>query len=340
MAHEITDTDNMLSVRELPWHGLGNVLSDYPTVEEAIVASGLTWNVSMKTIEYMQKNPATGRSRPAIWTNNRLVVRDDIGAAIGMVGSAYVPYQNSQMWEFIRDFTTASGSKIETAGSLRGGAVTWVMTKAQELEYLKDDPMMQFFLFKNCFNGGKSIEILFTNIRVVCNNTMTMALEGASNVYRVRHLSNAETRLKDIQATMTRHAAWNVQMREAMELLAKTPMVEAQMIESVRNVYGWKLFEPTEEKTSAQLEEEANRGVQRLVTNVMELVETGAGADIPGVKGTAYGLLQAIIEREDHFRDLRDSPERTWEEARFELNLSNPIKDQAMNNLIRFALAA
>ena len=281
MSHGIMSDDEMFSVREKPWHGLGIILPDHPDIEEAKQASGLTWSVRMAPCKFGDLDLPVPK---------RFVVREDTNRPLGVVGPQYVPYQNAQMWDFIETFKERSGADLETAGSLWYGACVWVLLTNGNLEYLEGDPITQHFLFRHSFDGSSAIQCLFTNVRVVCNNTLNMAMRGAANVYSVRHTKGAEDRMQEVDRALNFRYVYEERMSQAMGHLLHFPVMERQAKDLLAEIYP---------------EAPEGRGEtmrQGKMAEILRLYETGAGTELPGVRGTAYGLLNAIAEHTDHHR--------------------------------------
>src|SRR5688572_10442934 len=138
MAHEITATDNILSVLETPWHGLGVVLNNPPTVAEALRLAGLDWTVrtepifaSLPSIDADGSWSYAPRQAPG-----KVVVRNDTNTILGTVGAGFTPLQNARALEWFQPWIDSGTVTIETAGSLRGGAVVWALAK------IKSDPIV------------------------------------------------------------------------------------------------------------------------------------------------------------------------------------------------------
>ena len=283
MAHGIESDDNMLSVRVPPWHGLGTVLPDHPDVDEAKRVSGLFWSVRMSPCRFGDLDLPVPK---------RFVVREDTNRPLGVVGPQYVPYQNDQMWEFIETFKERSGAQIETAGSLFHGACVWVLLTNGQLEYLEGDPITSHFLFRHSFDGSSAIQCLFTDVRVVCNNTLSMAVRGATNIYSVRHTKGAEDRLAEVDKAMEFRFQYQERMTQAMGQLLHFPVPEQMVKPLLEEIY----------PSTPEAEGRGETLRQAKIGEIMALYNTGAGADLPGVRGTGYGVLNAIAEHTDHHK--------------------------------------
>ncbi len=320
MGHEILENDTMFSVREKPWHGLGTILNDTPTIDEAIQQSGLDWSVEVWP-SYVRDNAGSLIEVQ----DSKAIVRTDKTIVLGTVGNRYEVYQNSDMWNFIDDFSKESGCKLETAGSLRNGRKTWVLAKNSDIEYLNNDPVEEYFLFNNSFDGTSPIQVMFTNIRVVCNNTLQMAIKGANNVFKVRHTLQCQNNLNEVKKALGIREKYQTKMMESMRGMVKRQLSQIQINDFLGNV----IFPMPRQiiqdvgvsSDKVMTLKEVSKKAITMRTNKIELVnnliESGAGTDIIGVKGSVYGVMQALVEFADHEKQLKVG-EKDLNEVRFE----------------------
>lgn len=300
MAANILEHDNMVSVHELPWHGLGIVLEDYVSVKEAQEIAGLTWNVERRDLGFQNGDSFSPYSNGEYYA----MVRDDINLPLGIVKGRYVPYQNDEMFGFMEEFCNFSNSKIETCGSLGNGAIVWALANAKNpYEVVKNDEIERFFLFKNSFDGTSPMLICYTDVRVVCSNTLNAAIKSAENIYKVKHTHAMGGRILDIKNALRRQFSYEENILNIYKDMAKFEMTETKMSEFLDNHFNKDAKESTRIKNKKE--------------QILELVENGAGADIPGVKGNAYGFYQAITEYYDHFAPVYASKTKNEEESRF-----------------------
>jgi phage/plasmid-like protein (TIGR03299 family) len=176
MAHQLMH-NHMAYVGEVPWHGLGKSVPAEVSAQEMIAAAGLDWQV---------------RKEPALWANNHqmgpykpyLVVRERTAhesqdVALGFVGHGYEILQNDEAFEFFEPFIDSRLAHFETAGALRHGERVWVLAKLSEpICVVRDDLVDRYLLLSNSHNGHGAVSIRFTPIRVVCQNTLNLAMRG------------------------------------------------------------------------------------------------------------------------------------------------------------------
>lgn len=335
MAHMIEEHDTMFSVKERPWHGLGTIILTAPDVEEAKIISGLNWKASIQPLKVPMITPTiiggveypSERMLPV--EGHNAIVRNDKNIVLGIVGNRYEIYQNDDMWSFIDAFQKQSGIKLETAGSLKNGRTTWVLAKNGANETIKNDPIDEFFLFRNSFDGTTPISCMFTNIRVVCNNTLTAALKGARNIFNVRHTGSTKEQIYEVQKALGFRQEYQANFKLALEKLSKYKMgaiatdkfLSEVIFPKPRDISGQtNVLNPTFNVSDKAIDIPKMAVTIRAnkIESVLKLVESGRGSDIPGVKGTAYGLWNALTEYSDWEKQVKVSKGRDIKEVKFE----------------------
>ena len=177
MAHQV---ENMAYAGEVPWHGLGtNVPADLGPIQ-MMQKAGCDWTVSKQQMYVMDGIPVTGK---------KALIRDSDNSVLDIVGDDWNPVQNDEAFEFFHEYCMAGDMEMHTAGSLDNGRNVWVLAKVKEsFSILGDDQIDSYLLFSNPHKYGKAIDVRFTPIRVVCNNTLTMSLNADSkNQVKLNH---------------------------------------------------------------------------------------------------------------------------------------------------------
>lgn len=285
MSHEILAKDSMFSVKEVPWHALGVVLPAAPTVEEAIIAAKLNWEVGTKPLFTAEKLPV-----PALAT-----YRKDDGAILGVVGTSYKPLQNIEAFKFFQPFLDTREASFETAGSLKNGQRVWVLAKINREDSVivskSDDRVSKYVLLSNSHDGTLAVRVGFTPVRVVCNNTLTMAHDGkASQLIRIKHTGNIVENLEKVREIMDVANSQFEATAEQYRFLASKEINAKDLEKFVKIIFATK--KQKEEATSI---EEMTSGA-RVMGDIKNLFETGMGNDLPGVKGTYWAAYNAITE--------------------------------------------
>ena len=198
MAHELEIRNgqaSMMYVGETPWHGLGTKLEGPATSAEAIQAAGLDWRVA--------KIPLAASDGRTLQPVDRFaVVRMDLwgkdgGPVLGYVGSHYTPLQNRDAFRFFDDIVGEGAAIYHTAGALGHGERVWILAKLPEqIRVIGDDVVDKYLLLSNSHDGSSCVEVKFTPVRVVCQNTLSLALRWGRTI-RVPHTRHVKDRLAE-----------------------------------------------------------------------------------------------------------------------------------------------
>jgi len=199
MAHAIENMngqDCTFYVGETPWHGLGKALNKAPTVEEAIIAGGMDWEVGLKDLYTEDGQPVPARA----------TYRKTDNSVLGVVGPRYTPLQNSEAFDWFQPFIDAGECALHTAGSLHNGQKIWVLAQLNRdnSEIVRGDEVSKFILLSNSHDGTTAIRVGYTPIRVVCANTMAMAHSktSGSKLLRIRHTRSSKINLENVRDIM------------------------------------------------------------------------------------------------------------------------------------------
>ena len=185
MAHMIEMIDGkaqMAYAGDLPWHGLGTKVPADVTPRQMLEAAGLDWNVEL----YPAYADVAGKK---IYSGRSVLVRERDNKVLDTVGDDWKPVQNDEAFNFFNDFVSAGDMEMHTAGSLRDGQIVWGLAKVKDsFELFGGDQVDSYLLFTNPHKYGQSIDVRFTPIRVVCNNTLTLSLsQKANQMVKVSH---------------------------------------------------------------------------------------------------------------------------------------------------------
>lgn len=274
----------MAYVGEVPWHGLGQKLEAGLSIEEWKKASGMDWRIQRSQIRYCSEI-----SQDHVLPEQHVLFRSDTKAALGLVSDKYKVVQPGEVLEFFRDLTEANGYQLNTAGTLFDGKRFWALAAVGEnAVVVGDDQIGGYLLLSTSCDGTLATTARFTTIRVVCNNTLTMALKGKAKEVVVTHRSAFDPNVVKQQLGLARgHFA---EFLTAARELAKKPMVEAAAKDFVEEI----LLE-TKTIFSAKPRE------TRQFKTVMDLFRgLGKGAELKGTEGTAWGVVNAVTEFVDH----------------------------------------
>jgi phage/plasmid-like protein (TIGR03299 family) len=214
MAHNLnhnerTGKHSFFSVKEKAWHGLGQIIEDYPTSQEALKFAGLDFTVEKRRLftydnENQNGNPDTDIIIPEIEVPNfYATVRTDNETVLGVVGKDYEVVQNLDAFSFFDSIVEGDGIQFETAGALGKGERIFITAKLPAyIRVGKDDLIEQYLFLTTSHDGFGSITAAFTPVRIVCQNTLNAALRNHSNSIKIRHTANAKDRLEQAHKVM------------------------------------------------------------------------------------------------------------------------------------------
>ena len=180
MAHQV---ETMAYAGEVPWHGLGVPVNNDLTPNQMMKKAGLDWTVEQ------YDSYATLPNGKKVATGMKALVRSSDNKVLTNIGQIWNPVQNEEAFEFFSEYVLAGDMEMHTAGSLKGGQMVWALAKVKEsFDLFGGDKVESYLLFSNPHLYGKSIDIRFTPIRVVCNNTLSLSLaEQAERSIKVGH---------------------------------------------------------------------------------------------------------------------------------------------------------
>jgi len=314
MAHQL---EQMAYVGQTPWHGLGNQLTQNQPIEVWAQQAGMNWRIESSHVSYMAQNDR-GQSIIMPFEEQRVLYRSDTHAPLSVVSQRYQEVQPKQILEFYRDLTEQSGFELETAGVLKGGKKFWALARTGQSAALKGkDVSNAYILLATACDGTLATTAQFTSIRVVCNNTLAIALKGQSSAGVVKgpHSTRFDAgKIKQQLGISVRQ--WDEHMYEMKQLSQRkvTQTEAAAYFDAVFNNTGLSPIEQDEGiiqfyrnvASQANPVPKADNRTEpngRAMSKVMTMFNGhGRGAELSSAKDTAYGLLCAITEFTDHER--------------------------------------
>ena len=319
MAHLI---ENMAYVGQTPWHGLGNQLTQQQPIDVWAKQAGMDWRIESSDVSYMAKNER-GQSIIMPYEEQRVLYRSDTHAPLSVVSQRYQEVQPKEILEFYRDLTEQSGFELETAGVLKGGKKFWALARTGQSTALKGkDVSNGYILLATACDGTLATTAQFTNIRVVCNNTLAIALRGQSSsagVVKVPHSTKFDAEKVKQQLGISVRA-WDEHMYEMKQLTQRkvTQGEAAAFFDAVFNNTSLSIagqeeniiqfYRNVANPTPAKEKSEPNG---RAMSKAMNMFNgQGRGAALSSAKDTAYGLLCSITEFSDHERRAMSTDHR------------------------------
>ena len=300
MSHNV---ETMMYVNQPAWHGLGTRLHDHATSAEAMQAAGLDWGVELAPL-LASPSPETAGGNLRTVERYRAVVRTTDGKPLGVVGKRYVPVQNADTFAAFDQLAQTGEITYETAGALDGGRRIWVLAKlpGQIIEVAPDDATECYLLLVNSHDGSGALRILFTPTRVVCQNTLALALHaGQRHGAAVRHTASAPQRIKEAQATLMLAHAYYEDFAHIARRLVETPCDDRDLTRLLDALLPVDPAEPAPRTVKAR-------------ENILALFTIGEAQR--GIRGTAWAALNAVVEFVDHHRPTRGKDQVGRNEAR------------------------
>jgi phage/plasmid-like protein (TIGR03299 family) len=277
---EMVNGQAQMAYREskgIPWHGLGVPVSDDMTPMEMMKAANLDWKVS-KQPSFVEIN---GQK---VLTGQEALVRETDGKILTNVSGNWKPCQNEDAFEFFNEFVSAGDMVMDTAGSLKDGQMVFAAADVKDGFTLKnDDQVKGYLLFSNPHVYGKSIDVKFVMTRVVCNNTLSMALtEKGQPAVRLSHRNHFNPEMVKQLLGISHNRI--EQFKEAAEFLGSKRYSDAAFKTFLANVFG----------TSNQ----EGKILSRTAERALEIVDTQPGADF--ARGTWWNAYNAVTYMTDH----------------------------------------
>lgn len=304
--------DTMAYAGEVPWHGLGQKVSNDLTPAQMLKAAGLNWKVAKRNLFYNEKGSPTGKIIPVAGRFG--LVREDNDKLLSIVGDTYKPVQNEVSMDFFKKFVVAGHMKMETAGSLHGGQYIWSLARlGKDFKLGKDDEVRGFLLLSNPHVLGKAMVIQFTPIRVVCWNTLTFALgsdlKGKPGSFRMPHSVKFDDKVRAAAEVALGLASHQMDEFKAASMLlskkkAKPEAVEEYFCDVLK-------FDPKTAKKKPKADEARE---PRMLPKLRNALTHAPGAQMPTAVGTWWGALNAVTYVVDHElgRDQSASLRTAW----------------------------
>lgn len=268
--------ESMMYNRTVPWHGLGTKVDEAPTSADALRLAGLDWTVEQKNIQLCGG---------AKIQNYKANVRSSDGQVLGIVSDRYKIVQNSDAFEFT-DSIIGGDVRYETAGSLNGGKKIWLLAKLPETE-IAGDKTEPFMCFSNTHDGSGAIRVCMTPVRVVCSNTLNLALDTARRSWSVRHTGDLQSKMHEARICLQMANVYMGELAKEADRLTNTTVTRAQLDQILEELF------PVDE-SSSQREKE---NVKKLKDEFMVCY---FAPDILKFRGTAWGAVNAMSDMISH----------------------------------------
>jgi len=270
------NVETMMYVREVPWHGLGTRVEEAPTSADALKLAGLDWTVDQKSIQ------VCGGSKIENFKAN---VRSSDKKVLGVVTDRYRVVQNHEAFAFT-DNLIGGDVRYEAAGSLAGGRKVWLLAQLPEREIIVDKTET-YLCFSNTHDGSGAIRVCMTPVRVVCQNTLNLALRTAKRSWSVRHTGNIEGKLHEAQMCLEMAGAYMDNLEQEALRLADKKIRDEEIYKILDELFPL--------PSDASKREEQN--VKKLKDEFMICY---FAPDIQQFRNTAWGMVNAMSDLVTH----------------------------------------
>lgn len=276
------------------WHGMAAVHLEAEAgklyADEAIVKGGLDWEVGLVPVEY----------KDAVVEGKFFTVRIGDDKVLGVVGKSYRPVQNREGFRLLNDLVDSDDVEIETAISLRGGKTVAIVARRPENILIAGEDVVPYLIFTNSHDGTGSVTMLTSPVRVVCQNTLNVAVRGAKSVYRVRHTSSATSRINEAREALQLSFSYSDSLAVMGEQLVSTKITDREFERFLKGLV------PAPKPDGKNVRTVNNR--ERTRDGIREVYRKED--NLNDIRGTAWGALNAVAEYEDHGKKYRTDDRR------------------------------
>ncbi len=281
MTDNITP-DNLFYVGDVPWHGVGNRLENVATAQEAIEAASLNWGVEQRPIYYADRN-----GEHILHPSHVATIRKDKDLPLGIVSKSYQIVQNVDCFSFLDALVDSGEAKYEVSGELAGGRKIWLLAKLPSDIVLADgDTIQKYLLFVNTHDGTSSVKVALTPVRVVCQNTLSIALQKSEFKVSIIHSGDIDRKINEARRILKLSVRSYDEMKNVYNLLAATKISDEKAKQ-----YFEELYDP---------EKHSSKHYDEVRSFLFSLYKEGPTADT--ARGTVWGVYNAATDYFDHYR--------------------------------------
>lgn len=300
------NVESMFYVRETPWHGLGTKVLEAPASKDALQLAGLDWRVLQEPIYTAMEELVDGY---------KANVRDSDRKVLGVVTDRYRVIQNDEAFAFT-DELLGAGVKYETAGSLQGGRKVWLLAHMPHEYIISGERISPYLLFSNTHDGSGAIKVALTPIRVVCQNTLNLALANAKRSWSMIHTGDIKEKMQEAKDTLFLAENYMDELGKEFEALRMKKLTDKQVMEYIE------ILLPLEDGSTPQQEKNMKRLREDMKIRYFD------APDLQGVGKNAYRFVNAVSDFATHAEPLRRTA--NYKENLFSRTVDgNPMIDKA-----------
>ena len=300
------NVESMFYVRETPWHGLGTKVLEAPASKDALQLAGFNWRVMQEPIYTAMEELVDGY---------KANVRDSDRKVLGVVTDRYRVIQNDEAFAFT-DELLGAGVKYETAGSLQGGRKVWLLAHMPHEYIISGERISPYLLFSNTHDGSGAIKVALTPIRVVCQNTLNLALANAKRSWSMIHTGDIKEKMQEAKDTLFLAENYMDELGKEFEALRMKKLTDKQVMEYIE------ILLPIEDGSTPQQEKNMKRLREDMKIRYFD------APDLQGVGKNAYRFVNAVSDFATHAEPLRRTA--NYKENLFSRTVDgNPMIDKA-----------
>ena len=300
------NVESMFYTRETPWHGLGTKVMGAPGSREALTLAGLDWRVIQEPIY-------TGAGEPV--EGYKANIRDTDRRALGVVTDRYKVVQNHEAFAFT-DSLLKEGVRYETAGSLQGGRRIWLLAHMPHEYMISGERFSPYLLFSSTHDGSGAVKVALTPIRVVCQNTLNLALSTAKRSWSMMHTGNIKGKIQEARETLLMADDYMDKLGQEFEALRKKKLTDKEVMDYIE------ILLPTEDGSTSQQIKNMERLRKDMAHRYFD------APDLQDVGENAYRFINAVSDFATHSKPLRKTA--NYKENLFSKTVDgNPLIDRA-----------
>ena len=272
------NVESMFYTREKPWHGLGIMVAEAPNSKDALRLAGLNWKVLQEPVYTENKELIQGY---------KANVRDSDRKVLGVVTDRYKVIQNEEAFAFT-DALLGEGVRYETAGSLQEGRRVWMLARLPREFIIGGERISPYMVFSNTHDGSGAVKTALTPIRVVCNNTLNLALRTAKRSWSMIHTGDISGKIEEAKNTLLLADEYMTALGQEIENLRKIKLSERQVQDYI------KILLPMEENYTLQ----QKRGIEKLREDMR--MRYFDAPDLKDVGNNGYRFVNAVSDFATH----------------------------------------
>lgn len=300
MAHNLEQRNgktSFVAVGEKAWHGLGTYVDNAMTAEEAITQGGLDFTVEKKTVMVCGGNKIP---------NVMATVRTDTKDVLGIVTPTYEIVQNREAFAFFDSIVDRGEAIYQTAGVLGKGERIFITAKLPNDILVHGEPVENYLLLSSGHDGKSSIQAGFTNIRVVCQNTLNAALGDLSNKVSVMHFKNAKQKLEAASKVMGMASKYVAGLDTVYNQLAETKITDKQL-----RAYIEEVMKPRKETINKEtMEKEYSTRFVNIADQIFDFAKNHPTQQTDAARNTAWGAYNAISGYFGHLKEYKSQDQK------------------------------